>query len=56
MYYVLCKKPLGINEWLFHHKYIDLEKAKSGLKDIMNRNTRYEYKIKEIIITAKDIL
>ena len=55
-FYVLCRKPLGINEWLFHHKYTDLEKAKSGLKDIMNRNTRYEYKIKEIVITAKDIL
>jgi hypothetical protein len=50
------QKPFGINEWLFHHKYADLEKAKSGLKDIMNRNTRYEYKIKEIVITAKDIL
>lgn len=55
-FYVICKKPLGINEWLFHHKYSDLGKAKSGLKDLMNRNTRYEYKIMKFVITAKDII
>ena len=56
IFYVICKKPLGINEWLFHHKYADLGKAKSGLKDLMNRNTRYEYKIRKFVITSKDII
>ncbi len=55
-FYVICKKPLSINEWLFHHKYADLGKAKSGLKDLINRNTRYEYKIRKFVITAKDII
>ena len=56
IFYVICKKPLGNNEWLFHHKYADLGKAKSGLKDLMNRNTRYEYKIRKFVITSKDII
>lgn len=64
-FYVICKKPLGGGGWLgcgwlFHHKYVDLEKAKSGLKDLMNRNTRsgykYEYKIRKFVITAEDII
>lgn len=60
VFYVICKKPLDGGGWLFHHKYADLGKAKSGLKDLMNRNTwseyKYEYKIKKIAITAKDII
>ena len=59
IFYVICKKPkksLSNNDWLFHHKYSDLGKAKSGLKDLMNRNTRYEYKIRKFVITAKDII
>lgn len=59
IFYVICKKSkksLSNNDWLFHHKYSDLGKAKSGLKDLMNRNTRYEYKIRKFVITAKDII
>lgn len=56
IFYVICKKPLGINEWLFHHKYADLGKAKSGLKDLMNRNTRYEYKIRKFVIKGIDLI
>lgn len=59
IFYVICKKnkkSLDNNDWLFHHKYSDLGKAKSGLKDLMNRNTRYEYKIRKFVITAKDII
>lgn len=58
--YIICLRSKQLkddpNGWLFHHKYTDLGKAKAGLKDLMNRNTRYEYKIRKFVITSKDII
>lgn len=59
IFYVVCKRSKSSsdnNDWMFHHKYLDLGKAKLGLKDLMSRNTRYEYKIRKFVVTGKDII
>lgn len=35
-FYVICKKPLGINEWLFHH---NREQETHGLKPVGGMRT-----------------
>ena len=56
--YVICSKSKEIKGdygWLHHHTYIDLGKAKAGLKKLVNRYN-LEYKIRKFVITGKDII
>ena len=57
IFYVICKKPLGINGWLHHHTYTDLEKAKAGLKKLLENNPyNFEYKIRKFVIKGIDLI
>lgn len=52
--YVICRCPEQLkynpNGWLHHHTYTDLEKAKVGLRKLLNNNPyNYSYKIRKFV-------
>lgn len=58
--YVICFKSREIKEdygWLHHHTYTDLEKAKAGLKKLLENNPyNFEYKIRKFVIKGIDLI
>ena len=59
--YVICRRPEQLkdnpNGWLHHHTYNDLEKAKVGLRKLLNNNPyNYSYKIRKFVIKGIDLI